>query len=319
MSILGLSCGRRMGNSEVLLKEALMGVEEVTGAQVEIIRLVDLSIKPCKGCEVCMMTRVKTGMMGSCVIKDDHLPFLAEKLGECEGLILSTPAYYARPPGPWLMVQDRMGGAGQKYYQKVFEKPKVAAAIAVGGSDNVGVTLPMTRLSLPIGFKLIDQMMVIWTSRAAQVVLNEEAIERARRLGRNIGQAIMTTPSEAGYMGEAAGQTYDDSKGCPQVAQSYEVCPLCHTDLLRVRGSFVECPFCYNKGSVEIIDSKIRFVFYDEKLQTPHFGPTGTKRHDDGLRRNQRLVDEKRQEIKERLRKYETYKSCTVPPALGMG
>ena len=44
MSILGLSCGRRMGNSEVLLKEALMGVEEVTGAEVEIIRLVDLSI-----------------------------------------------------------------------------------------------------------------------------------------------------------------------------------------------------------------------------------------------------------------------------------
>jgi hypothetical protein len=162
-------------------------------------------------------------------------------------------------------------------------------------------------------------MMVIWTSRAAQVVLNEEAIERARRLGRNIGQAIMTTPSEAGYMGEAAGQTYDDSKGCPQVAQSYEVCPLCHTDLLRVRGSFVECPFCYNKGSVEIIDSKIRFVFYGERLQTPHFGPTGTKRHDDGLRRNQQLVDEKRQEIKERLRKYEIYKSCTVLPTPGKG
>ena len=120
-------------------------------------------------------------------------------------------------------------------------------------------------------------------------------------------------------MGEVAGQTYDDSKVSPQVAQSYEVCPRCHTDLLRVRGSFVECPFCYTKGSVEIIDSKVRFVFYDEKLQTPHFGPAGTKRHDDGLRQNQQLVDEKRQEIKERLRKYETYKSCTIPPALGKG
>jgi multimeric flavodoxin WrbA len=109
MNILGVSCGRRMGNSEVLLKEALMGAEEVSGADAEIIRLTDLSIKPCKGCEVCMMTRVRTGTMGSCVTKDDHLSFLAEKLTDCEGLILGAPTYYSRPPSLWLMAQDRMG------------------------------------------------------------------------------------------------------------------------------------------------------------------------------------------------------------------
>ena len=60
MNILGVICGRRMGNSEVLLKETLMGAGEVSGADAEIIRLTDLSIKPCKGCEVCMMTRLRT-------------------------------------------------------------------------------------------------------------------------------------------------------------------------------------------------------------------------------------------------------------------
>jgi multimeric flavodoxin WrbA len=305
-----------MGNSEVLLKEALMGVEEVTGAEVEIIRLMDLSIKPCNGCEVCMMTRVRTGMMGDCVIKDDHMPFLAEKLGDCDGLILSAPTYFARPPGFLLMVHDRMLGGGQRYYQKVIEKPKVAATIAIGGSDNVGLMLPMTKQSLPIGFKLIDQMMVVWTSRAAQVVLNEEAIVRARRLGRNVGQAVMMSLSEVGYMGEAVKQTYDDSKVGPQVVQAFAACPLCQTDLLRVRGNFMECPFCYNKGSIEIIDGKIKFIFYNENLQTPHFGPAGTKRHDDGLWQNQQLVDVKKQEIKEKLKKYEVYKACAVPPSL---
>jgi multimeric flavodoxin WrbA len=304
-----------MGNSEVLLREALTGAEEVAGAEVEIIRLADVSIKPCRGCEVCMMTRVRTGAMGSCVIKDDHLSFLAEKLAECDGLILSAPAYFSRPPGPLLMLHDRMWGFGQIYFEKVSEKPKAAAIIAVGGSDNVGLMLPVTKLNLPIGFTLIDQMMVIWTSRPAQVVLNEEAIERARRVGRKIGQAIAS--GDAGYRGEGAGQTGDDSQVRPQIARFYEACPLCHTDLLRVRGSFVECPFCYGKGSVEMVDGAIRFVFYDEELQTPHFGPAGTKRHDDGLWQNQLLVDEKKQEIKEKLRKYEAYKSCTVPPASG--
>jgi hypothetical protein len=76
--------------------------------------------------------------------------------------------------------------------------------------------LPMTKLSLPIGFKLIDQMMAIWTSRAAQVVLNDEAIERARRLGRNVGQAIASGSTE--YVGEVVRQADDDSKVCPHVA-----------------------------------------------------------------------------------------------------
>ena len=51
MKVLGLSCGRRMGNSEVLLREALAETEN-RGADIEIIRLGDLAVKPCTGCEV---------------------------------------------------------------------------------------------------------------------------------------------------------------------------------------------------------------------------------------------------------------------------
>ena len=38
MPVLGISDGQRLGNSEILLKESLMGVEEQGGA-VEFIRL----------------------------------------------------------------------------------------------------------------------------------------------------------------------------------------------------------------------------------------------------------------------------------------
>ena len=67
---------------------------------------------------------------------------------------------------------------------------------------------------------------------------------------------------------------------------------------------------------IEIIDDKLKFIFFDRKLQTPHFGPVGTKRHDDGLWQNQLLVDEKKQEMKVKLKKYKEYKSCAVPPSL---
>lgn len=41
MKILGLSCGRRLSNTEILAKEALMGAEEA-GAEVELVHLHDL-------------------------------------------------------------------------------------------------------------------------------------------------------------------------------------------------------------------------------------------------------------------------------------
>jgi multimeric flavodoxin WrbA len=46
--IIGLSCGRVNGNSEILLKEALMGAEEI-GVESEIIRAMELRVKHCRG------------------------------------------------------------------------------------------------------------------------------------------------------------------------------------------------------------------------------------------------------------------------------
>mgnify|MGYP004614484107 CR=1 FL=1 len=49
MKVLGISCGRKMGNTEILVKEALMGAEEL-GAEVELVRLNDLYRMQCLCC-----------------------------------------------------------------------------------------------------------------------------------------------------------------------------------------------------------------------------------------------------------------------------
>ena len=60
MKVLGISCGRKMGNSEILLKEALMAME-AEGAEIEMIRLHDMYIKPCLGCNGCIMSCINAG------------------------------------------------------------------------------------------------------------------------------------------------------------------------------------------------------------------------------------------------------------------
>ena len=46
MKMLGLTCGSKKGNSEILIKSALMGAEEL-GMEVELLRMSDLDIRPC--------------------------------------------------------------------------------------------------------------------------------------------------------------------------------------------------------------------------------------------------------------------------------
>jgi multimeric flavodoxin WrbA len=75
--IIGLSCGRINGNSEILLKEALMGAEEI-GVQSEIIRAMELRVKHCTGCEACSMAMAR-GKESRCAIKDDDVEWILQK------------------------------------------------------------------------------------------------------------------------------------------------------------------------------------------------------------------------------------------------
>ena len=52
--VIGLVAGRRNGNSEILVKEALMACEEA-GLECMLINLFDYDIIPCSGCEGCTM------------------------------------------------------------------------------------------------------------------------------------------------------------------------------------------------------------------------------------------------------------------------
>jgi multimeric flavodoxin WrbA len=293
MSILGLHCGRRMGNSEILLKESLMGAEERSGVQAEIIRLMDLTIEPCTGCEACARKRSRGEDM-ECVHKDDHASFLLQKVLECDALIVSTPVYTLTPPGFLKTITERVFRHAEAPL-----KPKVGALICVGGTDWVSLALPLANLCLPHKIKLVDQQLVTYTAGSGQVLMNDRAIADARRLGRRVGEAMGVPIEEVKYLGE-----------------EQEACPLCHSNLLSLRGKFVECLLCGIKGTIEIKEDRISVIYTEEELARSRWGGLGSKKHVQEILETHQAYDENLPEIRKRIEKYRAYKFCLVPPPL---
>ncbi len=115
MKVLGISCGRRMSDTGILVKEALMGAEEV-GAEVQFLRLQDYYIKPCTGCSSCTLDIMERGGGGACTIKDDDFAFIDELVMDCDGLILGSPIYEKSPIGQLKTLEERVGPSHDKAF-----------------------------------------------------------------------------------------------------------------------------------------------------------------------------------------------------------
>ncbi|MFR8331854.1 MAG: hypothetical protein ACLU9S_05400 [Oscillospiraceae bacterium] len=61
-----------------MLKTALAAAKQVCGAELEIIRLQDLKLRDCIGCETCMRG-LTTGGDGLCVVRDDDMPLVLRR------------------------------------------------------------------------------------------------------------------------------------------------------------------------------------------------------------------------------------------------
>ena len=93
---------RRNGNTEILVNAVLEGAGEA-GAITEKIRLSDLNISPCLGCDACKRK-------GRCVQNDD-IHNLLEKLNRSSIWVFGTPVYWWGPTAQFKTFFDRFHGA----------------------------------------------------------------------------------------------------------------------------------------------------------------------------------------------------------------
>ncbi|MCB2291188.1 flavodoxin family protein [Clostridium sp. CS001] len=96
--VIAINSSKRKKNTYNLilnLKESLSKHD----ISVEIVNLFEYDIKPCLGCEHCLIH-------GGCVIHDDA-QLLMDKLKSCDGIILSTPVYLNNLSGTLKTFVDR--------------------------------------------------------------------------------------------------------------------------------------------------------------------------------------------------------------------
>jgi multimeric flavodoxin WrbA len=284
MKVLGLACGRRGSNTEIMVKEALMGAE-AAGAEVELVRLHDLYIKPCTGCNSCVVDLMEKGGGGKCVLKGDDFLFIDEKVMECDGLILGSPIYEKSPTGQLKTLEDRMGPSHDQGFriiaQKIREekgittgtgpdprsfKPRAGTLIAVGGSEWDTLALPiMSLFALTLQIEVVDKILLNWIGLPRVVALHDDYLARAHRSGAHVVETLKKPLEEAVYIGEPG------------------LCPLCHSKLVEVRHDSdvypCICGICGVRGTLSVIDGKVTFAVSDADRPHSHLLLSGKFEH----------------------------------------
>lgn len=311
--ILGISCGRPFGNSELLLREALMGAEE-TGAEVKMLRLNDFDIKPCKGCLACEMNLMK-GKSNRCIQKDDF-EVVMEQILWSDAIIISAPIYLIRPIASLLVLSDRIGPwhdvaalearglrrSDSPIDQRIF-KQRCAGFISVGGAvrpqyASMGLTL-MNDMTYPMHIKVVDQIMVLNSNTATQALMHEQEVQRVHQLGKNVCENACKPEEEMSWCGDFDG-----------------TCPVCHGNLFTVDNGdeTATCAICGIKGTVSVANGKIHIDFAKDELIHSRLTKEECAYHSHEILESFQAFAPAASEAKEKAEKYRTYNVEVIKP-----
>lgn len=152
---------RAMGKSARAAKDLRDVLARVYPADnAEVLRLADLDIHHCNGCNACEAE-------GECFM-DDGMTTVLDAFERAEVLYIVSPIYFAGPPGNYKAMLDRL----QPYYWEWEpgqpKRPAVLIALGDGGDPNgYEPIITCTRSALAVaGFKLVQSYTYIDASSA---------------------------------------------------------------------------------------------------------------------------------------------------------
>ena len=268
MRVLGLSFGRKNGNCDIVVKQALLAAKDA-GADVHFVNTVNLRLDRCTGCGACDKRRDKGGP-SRCVIKDDF-PFVENEILAADAMIVAAPVYVLGPTGQYKNLCDRMGPShdrafmeaqnerrrkeGMRLLDERLFKDRFVSFISVGGArtphwTSMGLTT-MHCLTFSMQMTVVDQIDLYGMGDRVNPAFDPALMERLSQMGRNVISCVGKPKEEAPWFGDDEG-----------------VCPLCHNKVLFVRDGTtrVECPVCGCAGELSIVDGKIKVEYSDYEL-----------------------------------------------------
>jgi multimeric flavodoxin WrbA len=319
MKVLGLSCGRRQSNTEIMVKAALMGAEEA-GAEVELIRLQDLNLKPCTGCNSCVEDLFERCGAGHCILKNDDFPFIDEKIMQCDGLILGSPIYEKSAPGQLKTLNDRMGPSHDVGFRLITKqrraemgitegegpdersfKPRAGSLIAIGGSEWDTLILPMMHIvMLSLQVEVVDKFLVNWIGLPKVIALRDDLLTRAHGSGRHVVESLQKGVDKAEYIGDPG------------------LCPVCHSKLFEIRheGDVYPtiCAICGVRGTMSTAGGKAAFTVTPEDWPLAHTLLSGKFHHAEELGTISLRPPANMDELPMKVAKFKDYLTPSKPP-----
>lgn len=267
MKVLGLSFGRKMGNTDILVKQALFGAKEAApDAKFRFINTNKLTIDRCTGCGACS-TGLSKGKDNDCIVKDD-LQMVEEAIREADCLIVGAPVYVLQPVGQYKNLVDRFScrhdvsavqwvldkrrdgslpGNAEDFPSERLKK-RYVSYISVGGAItpnwvSMG-TAGMHLFGFPAMMKVIGNYDASRMGVTGNPILDKDLMANMFEMGRLTADAYGKEDHEIPWFGPEG------------------TCPVCHQNLLTVNGTTtVECPICGIEGKLSVEGEKIKVEF----------------------------------------------------------
>jgi multimeric flavodoxin WrbA len=179
-----LGSPRKKGNSTVLAKQIIHGVESV-GAKVETVYLNGLNIKPCQGCYACQ----KKNSTGCAV--DDDMQSLYPKLKESDAWIIASPVYWFSMSAQTKIFMDRCFALWNEDQEiNPLYKKRIAIAMSYGDSDpfNSGCVNALRSFQDAYRYAGAEIVGMVYGSadEPGEIASNVELMTQAEKIGQKL-------------------------------------------------------------------------------------------------------------------------------------
>ena len=187
LKVLGILGSARIGgNTELLLQSAIEGTQH-EGAEVEIVRLSSLNIKPCLNCGGCNEN-------GICIQQDD-MQMLFEKLLTYDLFLLASPIYFMGLSAWTKAFIDRCQCLWiRKYrlnrYPEKLLKERKGLFLSVSGMDKLrafeGAKLTVKSFFVTIHVNYVGDFLYPGIDAKGDIAKHPTALSDARKLGEQL-------------------------------------------------------------------------------------------------------------------------------------